>query len=254
MGERALGAFQRHLNPNHFDSFAEFAKGTLRANYSTVYEDFLPGAGATLPAPWAKQDTSAAGTPTLDYVASFRSGAYRLTHDATSEAQRLTLYWGDQLTVPASRGWIFECGVSFNYPAAAAFSADQRAVFGMASARNATLDSIVTNAWFRVEGADLSIFTETDDGTTDTDDQDSGLDLVEQTVHKFLIDASLQTQIRFFIDLGAGDGWQECAGAAHNATAWALTDRLQPFFEMQKDAGTELDVLTIEYCGLAWLR
>lgn len=252
MGQ-AIG-FERHLNPNHFENFAEFAKGSLRGNYCSFYEDFVLNAGGTLPAPWAKQDTSAAGTPTMDYVASFRNGAYRITHDATSEAQKLTLYWGDHLIIPATRAWIFECGVSFNYPAAAAFSADQRAVFGMASARNATLDSIVSNAWFRVEGADLSIFTESDDGTTDTDDRDSGLDLVEQTVHKFLIDATQQTQIRFYIDLADGNGWLESTGGSHQATAWVLTDKLQPFFEIQKDAGAELDVLTIDYCAGAWLR
>lgn len=247
-------AFEKNLNPKHFENFVEFARGSLRSNYASYYEEFLPDAGTTLPAPWAKQDTSAAGTPTMDYVADVRNGAYRITHSATDEAQNLTLYWGDQLCIPASRPWIFECGVALNYPAAAAFSADQRAVFGMASARNATLDSVVSNAWFRVEGANLSIFTETDDGTTDTDDRDSSYDIVEQTVMRYLIDGTQQSQIRFYVDLADGNGWQESTGGSHAATAWVVTDKLQPFFEIQKDAGTEADTFTIDYCAVAWGR
>lgn len=249
---RALGSFERHLNPNRFANFAEFSKGVLRSNYCSFYEEFLADAGATLPTPWGKQDTSAAGTPTLDYTADLRNGIYRLAHDATSEAQNLTLYFADQLCIPAIRGWVFECQLAVDL-AGATFSADQRIVIGMASARNATLDNIVSNAWFRIEGASLNILTESDDGTTDTDDQASGFAIVDNTQTRFLIDASVVGQIRYFVDVGGGEGWQACA-VTHAATQWGINNRLQPYIEIQRDAGTELEVVNIDYVACAWAR
>lgn len=255
MGERGLGAFERHLNPNHFDSFAEFAKGTLRANYCSFYEEFLPTAGATLPAPWTKTLVGAA-PPTGDYGANGRNGTYVMSTTGADELQSVTLSFGNQLTIPATRGWIFECQLAINF-AGAAFVALERAVWGMASARNATLDSVTNNCWFRNEGASLNILSESDDGTTDTDDRATGIAMVDNIMHRYLIDASQPgTQIRFFVDLNQGDGWQESTGGAHAAAAWVLTDRLQPYFEIQSDAAAvnAAEVLTLDYCAVAWQR
>lgn len=252
MGERALGNFERHLNPNHFDTFTEFAKGVFRGGYCSVYEDFFPTAGATLPAPWTKTIVGAA-PPTGDYGANGRNGTYVLSTTGADQLQSVTLSWGDQLCIPATRGWIFECQLSLNF-AGAAFVALERAVWGMAGVRNATLDNIGNLCWFRNEGASLNLLTESDDGTTDTDDRATGLAIVDNTMHKFLIDASQVGQIRFFADVG--EGWQESTGLAHAATAWVLTDRLQPFFEIQSDAAAvnAAEVMTIDYCQVAWAR
>jgi hypothetical protein len=248
---RLDAAFERHQDPNHYSGFAEFAKGVLRTNYCSFYEEFLPTAGATLPAPWGKQDTSAAGTPTLDYVANARNGLYRLATDATSEAQNITLYFADQLTIPATQGWIFECAIGFNIAGATPTSVE-RLVFGMASARNATLDNIVSNAWFRLEGANLNITYESDDGTTDTDDQDSTLDYVDNVVHKYLIDGTDDTQILYYVDLADGSGWRGVGQTS--AAAWAITNRLQPFIEFQRDSGTTLEQVNIDHVACAWAR
>jgi hypothetical protein len=254
MAERALGNFERHLNPNHFANFAQFAKGVLRSNYCSVYEDFFPSAGATLPAPWTKTIVGAA-PPTGDYGANGRNGTYVMSTTGADQLQSVTLSWGDQLTIPATRGWIFECQIAINF-AGAAFVALERAVWGLAGVRNATLDNIGNLCWFRNEGASLNILVESDDGTTDTDDRATGLAMVDNTMHKFLIDASDQQMIRTYVDLNAGDGWQESTAAPLTAPLWVITDRLQPFFEIQSDAAAvnAAEVMTIDYCAVAWAR
>ncbi len=207
-----------------------------------IHEDFVGPAGSTLPFPWGKQDTSAAGTPTLDYVANTVNGMYRLLHDSQSEAQKLTLYWADSLHIDITKQPIFEARLKINF-AGATFSADQRIVIGLATARNATLDSIATNAWFRIEGANLDILWETDDTVTDDDDNDSGIDIVDNTYTVFKIDASDLTQVKFYVD-----------GVLAGTGAMSSTATVQPYIEIQRDAGTELESVDIDYVSVVWNR
>ena len=212
--------------------------GMSRSEGFEIVEDFLAPAGTTLPAPWAEQDTSAAGAPTTDYVADGGSGQYTLAHDATDEVQTMTLYWGDQLMIDPTKAPVVEFRVKVNF-AGATFTADQRIVVGLASDRNANLDLVANNVWFRVEGANLDILVEADDGTTDTDDQDSTINIVDNTWTVFRIDLSDLTDIGFFVD------GVEQAGAAVSAPL--LAGNLQPFIEIQKDAGVDADSVQIDY-------
>lgn len=230
------------------DILATSAKTDFRQRQRVrVMEDFFPAAGATLPAPWGTQDTSSAGSPTLAYVNDAANGAFTLTHDAQSEAQNLTLYFADQLVIPATAKPVFECRMKVNF-AGAAFSADQRIVIGLAAARNATLDNNAKHAWFRIEGASLNIYKETDDGTTDSDDKDTGIDIVDDTYTTFRIDMSNTSNIGFYVDNVAATGFTMAAAAL------ASTDLLQPYIEIQRDAGTEAEAVTIDYIMVEWDR
>lgn len=240
-GERR--AIQRVPYPVAFLERVEFQKGIESDDQVLIYEDFLLTAGGTLPAPWAKQDTSAAGSPTMDYVAGAAGGQYQITHDAQSELQKLTIYFGDYIPIDPTKKPIVEMRLKINF-AGATFSADQRIVFGLASARNATLDSVVTNAWFRVEGANLNLLVEGDDGTTDTDDQDTTFDIVDNTFHTYRIDLSDLSNVIFSADLEDGNGWNLCPTPIAIAAA---TGNLQPFIEIQRDAGTEAEDVRIDY-------
>lgn len=204
------------------------------------FEDFLGAAGTTLPAPLAKQDTSAAGAPTLDYVASAINGEYKLATDATAEAQNITLYFGDQLVINPLLNPVFETRIKVNF-AGAAFSDDQRLVVGLAAARNAVLDSNVAHVWFRIEGASRNILVEADDGTTDTDDQDSTIDIVDDTYLTLRIDLTDTSNIGFYVN-GIEQG-----GAVVSASALAASNKLQPYIELQKDAGTEVEAVSVDY-------
>lgn len=205
----------------------------------SVFEDFLLDAGATLPKPWGTQDTSAAGTPTLDYVADVHGGEYKLQHANTNEAEAVGLNFGDQLIFDITKDPIFETRLKIDGTSAAVLPSGTRLVAGLASARNATLDSVATNAWFRVEGAGSgrAILWETDDGTTDTDDQATNQSYAEGTYLVLKIDATTLTAVKFYIN-GALVGTGSIAAATGN---------VQPFIELQKDSGTGTVKVTIDY-------
>ena len=249
-GNRLLGQHKGNVRGGRsFTGPVEFRQGVSRCDYTEIFEEFLADAGATLPTPWSTEDTSAAGAPTLDYVTDTDNGTYALITAANDEAEYLTLYWEDCLMVDATAGPIFEARLKINTDAAT-FSADQRMVIGLCGDRNDTLDNVAAHAWFRVEGANLNILWETDDGTTDDDDNDTTIDYVKNTYFRVLIDMTSLSQIEFWVDKEDGAGWQHGGTGA----AAVMTGNLQPIVEQQKDGGTETDEVHIDYIRVAWER
>ena len=206
-----------------------------------VAEDFAQASGGSLPAPWATQDTSAAGTPTLDFVDDAAGGRFQLHLATTNEAEAISIYHGDQLTFDITKGPIFKARLKLELDVTGgggAMAAGDILVFGLASARNATLDNITTNAWFRMEGSSGRFLYEADDGTTDTDDQDTGVDGVDNAFVTVEIDCSDLSAVGFYIDgLRVGQ-----------ASIPAATGNVQPFIELSKAAAANFDHrLTIDY-------
>lgn len=222
-------------------------RGVGLTHATRVQEDFLQSSSGTLVAPWATQDTSAAGSPTLDFVDDADNGEYTLASDTQAEAQKLTLYWGDSLHIDATKQAVFEARLKLDIDSA--MTADDLFVCGLASARAADLDDIVTHAWVRVEGTDASILWESDDGSTDDDDNDSGKDLTDDTYFKVLIDFTSLAAVKFYLDMEDGAGW-ELVGTADMSDA---TGNLQPFVELQVGAAEE-HALVIDYVDVAWMR
>lgn len=213
---------------------------SLSPNRVRYFEDFLLKNGATIPLPLAVTEASPAGTPVNGFVTSSLNGEYSMKHDATSEAQNMRLDFADTLPLDPTKNIIFEARLKINF-AGAAFSADQRFVCGLASAANATLDSVASNVWFRIEGANLNILCEADDGTTDTDDQDTGYDIVDNTYVTLRIDMSSLSDIKFYVD------GKLQTGAKVSASALTAANKLQPFIAIQKDAGTEQEEVIVDY-------
>lgn len=185
-------------------------------------------------APLSTQDTSAAGSPTVARV-SGAGGIFRLRADSQDEAQALGLNLGDVLVLDPTQGPVFECRLAVH----GTLTGDERAVWGLAAARNATLDSVAKHAWFRVEGVSTSLLWETDDATTDDNDNDTGEDYTADTYNVYKIDMTDLSNVRFMID-GA-----EVATA--DLSTLAATDLLQPFIEYQKDGGADTNGLEIDY-------
>jgi hypothetical protein len=207
-----------------------------------LFTPFIGGASDDLPIGLSTQDTSSAGSPTLDIV-SGSGGLFRLRHDAQNEVQALTLYGGDVLWVDPTKEPVFEVELAVHIGSGSALSADQRVVFGLATARNSTLDDVAKHAWFRVEGANNNIYWETDDATTDDDDNDSGEDYADDVFRVFRIDMSDLEAVKFIID------GNEVANV--DLSTLSASDLMQPFIEVQKDAGAEVDGVEIRhlYCG-----
>lgn len=219
-----------------------------------IFEDFHADAASTLLKPWGTQDTSAAGSPTLTFVADALNGEFNLAHDGTSEQQALTLYFADQLVIDPTMNAIFEARLKINF-AGATFSADQRIVMGFCTARpsypgggaTTALDAATQNAWFRIEGANLNILWETDDGSTDDDDNDSTFDIVDNTYLTLRIELCNLSDIGFFVN---GVKARDSTAAA----AFTSSHKMQPFIEIQRDAGTEAESVVIDYVLVEWDR
>jgi len=223
------------------------SKGFAGAGVCEVFSDFIQATAAASD-PFGTNDTSAAGAPTLAANDDAVDGAFELLHDNTDELQELTLSFGDSLMVPAGQGWVMEARVKIVIASGASFSADQRCVIGMASARNATLDSVADNAWFRIEGASNVWQLEGDDGTTNTDDQASSpsTSYTDDVYQVLRIDGRDLDAVQFSID-GQNVGEVDVSGMA-------ATDGLQFIAEIQKDGGTETDALEIDYVRVTWQR
>ncbi|CAB4203523.1 hypothetical protein UFOVP1382_138 [uncultured Caudovirales phage] len=212
------------------------ASGADRLTKFALADDFC---GASLPSWLTSQDTSAAGAPTIAVVADALGGQWTLTHAATDEVENIGLNGNNNqyVKVPAAAGEIaaFEARVKIS----AQLTAAERVVIGLASDRAADLDTIVTNAWIRAEGANLNLYWETDDGTTDDDDNDTHVDYVADTFFVVRIEVHFGGAVKFFVN-GA-----PCGTGSIAATASA---GLQPFIEFQKDSGT-----TTKYVRIDWL-
>jgi hypothetical protein len=115
-------------------------------------------------------------------------------------------------------------------------------VFGLGSARNDTTDSVTANAWFKMVGATSTtlVVVETDDGTRDNDDVATGVTL-GTSFKKFYIDfAGGKSNVKFFID-----GVRVAPATVFNMGQFSAS--LQPFFQIQKAANTNVDAITIDY-------
>jgi len=209
------------------------------ATYFVIRDDFPLAAGGALPAPLAK---TVQGSATGDYLANAAGGVYSLATVVTSEAEATQLTHGDQLLVDPTKGPVFEARVRVNMPGAT-ITADERFVVGLASAHTtaqAAFDAVVSNAWFRGEGANLNIFAEWDDGTHDADDRDTLVDYVKNTFLVLKIDMTDLTKVKFFVN-----GVQ--TAPVGNLSALTSANLMQPIFCYQRDAGTEINQLQVDW-------
>lgn len=167
---------------------------------------------------------------------------------ATDEAERGVLYFGDNLCFNINCGLIFETRLALSVLTTTGTEKAQ-AIWGLASADNATSDSVATALWFKTEG-DANVYWESDDTSTNDDDNDTGIDMVAETFHVFRIDCTVATAPKFYVDnvdvTTTATQTTACAMAATTAT----TARVQPYFAVQKQkssANTGVGSMWIDY-------
>lgn len=210
--------------------------------------------GANIPptsstqSPWIRAGSGSGASATLS------DGALLLAFDNTSEAARQAIYFNDHLAFDIDDLVRFEALVKFD----TAVSSNVIVGIGMTSAFNATLDSIAQAAIFRVEG-DNDLLCETDDGTNNNDDVDSGFD-AQNDWQRLAIDFSGGVQTRSGVaSLGGKGNVQFFAGNAAGylrrcaaATQFDMSNYsggLQPFLQIQKGSSTDTGNLYIrEVC------
>lgn len=193
---------------------------------------------------WALSDTSSAGSPTAQIENVGGIAAARLLLASDNEAELLDLYLNDVLVYNLRN--IRRMVVPLKILNANAVTT---IIAGLASARNATADSIAVNAWMRLEGSAsaANILCETDDGTTDKDDQDSGVD-VSTDWFEFMMDFSGDAApaggalkpVKFSIN-----GNRVLEGTNFDLSGVSASQMVQPFFRLQKASGTGTPELCI---------
>lgn len=157
--------------------------GQLRQAIRKIYDfkDELVIPASAGSSAWSKTLVQTGGSPA---VAPSKDGV-TLTIDATAEAQAANLLNGDVLLYGIDDLITVQGMVKLSTDA---LNAGIDAVFGLAGAYNATLDTIAQNCWFKLPGSN-SVVVETDDGTNDNDDKATGLTLKDEW-RKFAIDFS----------------------------------------------------------------
>lgn len=199
---------------------------------------------------WCSKITKTAGSPT---IAAVNGGAMELALDSTAEVQNLCLYQGDILPFRIQDLIRVEIVASVSASLAAAVSA----AFGLASARNDTLDSVTANAWFRLQGSN-ALLVETDDGTNDNDDKATGITM-GTTLKRFVIDftgvqarqlpsASLgnRANVSFWADNANGDLRRVADTTLFDMSNYTATSGLQLFAQIQKTSNAATGTLSIE--------
>lgn len=216
-------------------------------DFEILYDDFN-GAVATFPTsadpatPWLVADTSAAGTPVYTKGTSDAT----LTLAATNEIENVCLSFGDALDIDIDDIQRVEMRVRIS---ASTFTSGSILAFGVASARNDTLDSVAANAWFRMEGANSTtqVYVESDDGVRDNDDVATGVTL-GTTYKEFVIDfTGGKSNVKFYID-----GQRVAAGTTFDMSGYSAG--LQPLVQIQKAANTNVNGVIIDYVKIVAKR
>jgi len=213
------------------------------ASYVYFFDDFLGYDLNVTDGFWQETDTSAAGSPTLGIATDAHAGEYQLKCDNTDEAQYLTLSFGDQLQFDIDKDIVFEARFKV---CATDITTNERVVIGMAGNRNDTLDSVAQHAWFRLE-ANMNILLESDDGTNDNNDKDSGVDATADSYNTLKIDFSDTSNVLFYID-----GTNYTASTTFDMSNY--NGALQPIVELQKDSGTTTPEVRIDYIKITCAR
>lgn len=164
-----------------------------------LFEDFSSGAITT---GLVVTDVSAAGSP-VSGVVSDAGGQFDAFPDAQNETQAVGFSQNGVLTWPIGWGVVFAARFRvITLPAAAG----SIVLCGLATARNATPDSVTEHIWFRIE-ANGNLLIEKDDNQSggDVDDQDTLLDVVANQYCTVIIDCRQRSRIAFYAAIDAND-------------------------------------------------
>jgi len=204
-------------------------------DFQEFYDDFN-GAVAAFPTSadpataWLVDDTSSSGAPTYTKGTSEAT----LTLASTTEVENVCLHFNDALDFDIDSIIRME----FRAKVTATLDSATTIVMGLGSARADDPDTVAANAFFKLAGSN-AVVVETDDGTTDNDDNATGVSL-SSTYKRFVIDFSGgKSDVKFYVD-GVKVGTE-------TFTMSAYSSGLQPIFQIQKTSDSNTDALTVDY-------
>lgn len=213
------------------------------------YDDFLGYklnkyiANENTTAPWATVETVGTVVALDDTV----NGWAELAITNADSTQNCTLYFGDNLCFSLKQDLVFECRAGWTVLPTAGGGENSQTVIGLASAHNATLDTVATNVWFRVEAAaNTALLWETDDGNTDDDDNSCATTIAASTYYIFRIDCrDLVNGVRFYVNNALVGTSGDFLTNLSDAEA-----KVQPYFNVSKTkaaANTATGTMVVDY-------
>ena len=188
---------------------------------------------------WTLAKTASGGSPTAQ-TATGPCGSAVLTLAATSEAEVLCLSQGDVLTLGLGNNSIQRIDMIASI---AGVDSVTTMVIGVGTARNDTIASVTTAAWFKILGSTSTsnVVIDCRDGTNAALNIATGVTL-GSTAKKFTIDFEKGlADVRFFID-----GERVATGTTFSMAAATSTQCVQPILQLQKASGTGVPALTIQ--------
>jgi len=204
--------------------------GTREVGGLHFEDDFIgdyPAAGTALTAcRWTKVETNGLGVISSDQP----NGVLKFSFDAVEEAATAALYMVnspfdiDQNPIVQFRVAVYDIG-------------DDAALdinFGVANDTHATdADAITESAFFHLDGNDLSLKCECDDGPNETAATDTLVDLVDDTFYDFKIDITDKSDIKFFYRAVGATSWTRLLSGTTFSMA-AATGALTPIVHVEK--------------------
>lgn len=215
------------------DAASADTTGTVMLNQEPRYEiDFHRDGGDT-----AVVLTS--GTPTILQ----RGGTLDAAFSTTAEAQKLD--WLSKRSFALGSNWILEA-VAEVVADADADVAD--CVVGVANGTHASdADAITESAFFKfnLTGADLNIYAESDDGTTEVAATDTTLDWAVGTPVYLVLDGRDPTNVKYYVN-----GVEVLSGTANLGNINAAAGPLKALFHFEKSSDdspgrVQLDMLRV---------
>ena len=231
---------------NRFGGAQGFYDKSTAETYSiakplVVSDDFV-GADVVIPAAgspesgtkWTGKITGAA-PPTVAKTGDGVNGLVACSLTSDSQAQEAALEMNDELMASIAQGAIFEARLSV----LTAPTLNGVASWGLYGAYAAGGSNY--RAGFEITAASLIPTCEVDDAVTDTA-LASGVTLVVGTYYIFRIDATTQTDIKFYID-----GARVAGASTFASAASAANSKMQPHFGVYKASGAGLGVISVDY-------
>jgi hypothetical protein len=208
----------------------------------------LAAAGSGVGNPFVKADTSAAGAPT---VGGLLGGGLRMLLAADNEVENLCVYMGDVLPFDIDE----IISAEFIVKTIAALDAGTTLGFGLASARNAAIESITAHASFKCVGNN-NVVVSTDDNVNDNTDIATGLTLGATwkrfrmdfasritTIEPPSVSLGRKSNVEFYGANSNGSQRRVASGTRFDMSNY--TSGLQLYAQLQKTATTAVDFLDI---------
>lgn len=225
------GASQPHIGEAPGIDFFDDFLGDYPANSTALTES-----------PWTKVETNALGVISSDEA----NGVLKFSADVQVEAATAALYMQAAPIHPSTNPIIEFRMAVFDIGDDAALDIN----FGLANDTHADdADQITDSIFFHLDGTDLSVLCECDDGSNETAAVDSTIDLTDDTYARFKIDCTDLSDIKFYIDLEDGNGYQRVLSSTTFSVA-AMTNTLTPIIHVEKTSNDTTFDIRFDWCRI----